>query len=151
MVYDSAMNALGRTELRFGWTWEDAARLGIARPVTKEEAARGFRNDSTAAVARLKKENPNATRKDSIAAVEGVRGSDARNWVFGSMAKWKLGAIFLKLLGLLMTAVAISFGAPFWFDTLNKIINVRGEGRAPDEKPRSPEAPGKRMAETAPR
>jgi hypothetical protein len=43
------------------------------------------------------------------------------------------------LLGWLLTAFAISLGAPFWFDMLNKIINIRSSGKAPEEKPRSPQ------------
>ncbi len=35
--------------------------------------------------------------------------------------------------GLLLTALALSLGAPFWFDILNKIVNVRAVGRAPAE------------------
>jgi hypothetical protein len=38
---------------------------------------------------------------------------------------------FLKLLGLIITAMAISLGAPFWFDLLGKISNIRGAGSAP--------------------
>ena len=60
-------------------------------------------------------------------------------------------AIWPKLLGLLLTAIAVSLGAPFWFDLLNKIVNIRAAGRAPDERPRSPETGGKRLAEVAPR
>ena len=40
--------------------------------------------------------------------------------------------------GWLLTAIAVSLGAPFWFDILNKVMNVRGAGRAPEEKPKSP-------------
>ncbi|HND50912.1 MAG TPA: hypothetical protein PLV92_00890, partial [Pirellulaceae bacterium] len=36
-----------------------------------------------------------------------------------------LGYIFAKIAGLLVTVVAISLGAPFWFDMLNKIVNLR--------------------------
>jgi hypothetical protein len=36
---------------------------------------------------------------------------------------------FYKIFGLLVTAFAISLGAPFWFDLLNKIINLRGAGK----------------------
>lgn len=36
-------------------------------------------------------------------------------------------------LGLLMTMVAVSLGAPFWFDALNRFMNIRSAGRAPDE------------------
>jgi hypothetical protein len=41
------------------------------------------------------------------------------------------------ILGWIMTAVALSLGAPFWFDLLQKFMNVRGAGARPrreDEK-----------------
>ncbi len=41
------------------------------------------------------------------------------------------GKIALKIVGLLLTAVALSLGAPFWFDTLSRFVNVRGSGPAP--------------------
>lgn len=37
-----------------------------------------------------------------------------------------------KLFGLAVTALAISLGAPFWFDLLSKIMNVRGTGAKPE-------------------
>ena len=43
------------------------------------------------------------------------------------------------LLGWLITAVAATLGAPFWFDMLNKIMSIRSAGRAPEEMPKSPE------------
>lgn len=39
-----------------------------------------------------------------------------------------------KMYGYLITALAISFGAPFWFDLLNKIMQIRGAGKKPEEK-----------------
>ncbi|HEU4375801.1 MAG TPA: hypothetical protein VFS02_20060 [Telluria sp.] len=41
-------------------------------------------------------------------------------------------------LGWLITALAATLGAPFWFDTLNRIISIRSAGKAPEEKPKSP-------------
>ncbi len=38
---------------------------------------------------------------------------------------------FRTILGFLLTALAISFGAPFWFDLLNKIVSIRGSGTKP--------------------
>lgn len=38
---------------------------------------------------------------------------------------------FYKILGLLMTALLVSLGAPFWFDLLNKFVNLRSTGRVP--------------------
>lgn len=39
-----------------------------------------------------------------------------------------------NLIGFLLTALAISLGAPFWFDLLNKFVNVRAGGNNPAEK-----------------
>lgn len=47
--------------------------------------------------------------------------------------------IVLKLLGILLTAVAASLGAPFWFDMLNKLVNIRAVGKAPLKTPATPE------------
>lgn len=41
-------------------------------------------------------------------------------------------------LGWLITAFAVSLGAPFWFDLLNKFVNVRASGKAPEEQPKPP-------------
>jgi hypothetical protein len=38
-----------------------------------------------------------------------------------------------KLVGLAVTIAAIMMGAPFWFDVLNKISNVRSTGTKPKE------------------
>jgi hypothetical protein len=37
-------------------------------------------------------------------------------------------------LGWLLTALAVSLGAPFWFDVLNKIITIRSAGKVPEDK-----------------
>lgn len=47
-------------------------------------------------------------------------------WTLG---KWKLGLLFL--LGWVVTAIAISMGATFWFDLLGKLVNVRNTGNRP--------------------
>ncbi|WP_009631351.1 hypothetical protein [Synechocystis sp. PCC 7509] len=39
--------------------------------------------------------------------------------------------VFKKIIGLLLTGLAISMGASFWFDLLNKFINVRYAGKKP--------------------
>ncbi|HTS54858.1 MAG TPA: hypothetical protein VMH26_16420 [Burkholderiales bacterium] len=36
-----------------------------------------------------------------------------------------------KITGLLLTALAASLGAPFWFDLVNKLVNVRSTGAVP--------------------
>lgn len=37
----------------------------------------------------------------------------------------------IAILGWLLTAVAVSLGAPFWFDTLQRLANLRGAGAKP--------------------
>lgn len=44
-----------------------------------------------------------------------------------------------KVLGLLLTAIALSFGAPFWFDLLGRIARLRGAGIR--EEPAAPPDP----------
>jgi hypothetical protein len=75
----------------------------------------------------------------------GQRGFDPANhnyrgwpgWkMYGSWSDWLMlwvQTVRFHLLGWLLTALAISLGAPFWFDMLNKLINIRSSGRAPEE------------------
>lgn len=37
-----------------------------------------------------------------------------------------------------MTTLARSLGAPFWFDLLNKFMNISAAGKAPEEEPKKP-------------
>jgi hypothetical protein len=39
--------------------------------------------------------------------------------------------ILLKILGLVLTAAALSLGAPFWFDALSKVARLRSAGAPP--------------------
>jgi hypothetical protein len=50
-----------------------------------------------------------------------------------------LGDGIKKLLGLLVTAAALSFGAPFWFDLLNRVTNLRAAGQPPKRTGETPE------------
>lgn len=40
----------------------------------------------------------------------------------------------IKALGIILSAGAATQGAPFWFDILKKLVNVRGSGANPEEK-----------------
>lgn len=44
--------------------------------------------------------------------------ADAAGWVF-------------KIAGLLLTSIALSFGAPFWFDLLQRFVGIRASGPSP--------------------
>ena len=49
----------------------------------------------------------------------------------GENGKLSPRLLFSKITGLLATILAIMMGAPFWFDLLNKISNLRSTGTKP--------------------
>ena len=76
----------------------------------------------------------NVTALQTLGVPLGYKGDDPEGFT------WWLS----KILGLLLTIGAASLGAPFWFDMLNKFINVRSAGKSPDEVAKPPEAPPKK-------
>jgi hypothetical protein len=50
---------------------------------------------------------------------------------------WPRGEIALcwSIAGWFITAMSALFGAPFWFDALQRLVNVRGTGQKPGDKP----------------
>lgn len=81
--------------------------------------------------------NPTVTRN------EGNQLSDKERELLGQMLGWH-GSFresfgWSALLGWLLTVLALSMGAPFWFDVLNKFMNVRFAGKSPDEASKKPE------------
>ena len=49
--------------------------------------------------------------------------------------RWLAGVAWGHAIGWIVTIFAISLGAPFWFDLLNRFMNLRSSGRATDEAP----------------
>ena len=52
------------------------------------------------------------------------------NCYSGLLAESRLTLVF-RLVGWFITAFAVSFGAQFWFDLLNRFVNLRGAGKKP--------------------
>ncbi len=50
-------------------------------------------------------------------------------WHSTSMARLTPGSWLIKMLGWFVTALAISLGAPFWFDLLRKLTHIRSAGK----------------------
>ncbi len=60
-----------------------------------------------------------------------VRDSpDPNHWI----KLWQSRLFFASLFGWIITAIAALFGAPFWFDTLQSVIRLKGSGPSPQEK-----------------
>lgn len=57
-------------------------------------------------------------------------GWNSSSFEFFSEPKWIL-VLLTKLAGWGITAMAIFLGAPFWFDLLSKVVNLRGSGGKP--------------------
>ncbi len=132
MLYDTTISLLNRTQLQLGWSTDEAAALGVL-----------VRRDSADRVIRVDTVRP-ASAAGTSRLVYRLRPEwrvEWRPWRWNRLIFWP------KLIGLLVTAFALSLGAPFWFDMLNKVVNIRNAGRAPDERSKSPEATGKRPAE----
>lgn len=47
----------------------------------------------------------------------------------------KFGNVVMILLGWFITAIAVSLGAPFWYDMLNKLVDLRSAGKKPAPAP----------------
>jgi hypothetical protein len=79
-------------------------------------------------------------------SVDPSKPNDYRVWpgwlpASGGATQWANlwgSTIRYHFFGWILTAAAVSLGAPFWFDMLNKFINIRSSGKAPEEKPKKP-------------
>ena len=83
--------------------------------------------------------------QESVTAADGT--SDAVVLANGAGLPEQLGAVRNCLdaisgdaLGSMMTALAALLCAPFWFDTLNRVVSIRATGKPPEEKPTAPKA-----------
>ena len=62
---------------------------------------------------------------DQLASISIPLGWDRTQSKYGRTHKFEV------VCGILLTALAASLGAPFWFDTLNRIMNIRAAGIVP--------------------
>ena len=98
--------------------------------------------DSTdaALIARIDtlKNEINIIINEEIASIEQLAGIGWEKGEWSLVFKnWKSKEFVLKIFGWLITAFAISLGAPFWFDLLNKVMKLRATGAKQElsEKP----------------
>jgi hypothetical protein len=85
-----------------------------------------------------KREQILSDRADSLlnAGISSANGLLGLGWQTTQFKINDLHAILLSLLGWIISALAISLGAPFWFDLLNKLMKLRnaGDGSASGKK-----------------
>ena len=64
------------------------------------------------------------------------------NWDDPRTVPKEFPAWLIKFLGWLLTATAVSLGAPFWFDVLNKFISARSTLKPSGKSPEEPKQAG---------
>lgn len=67
----------------------------------------------------------NAQVSGAATTTVGSSGNENRGW---------LSTFIIKLFGILFTAFALQLGSNYWFDMLNKFVNLRATGKKPEEK-----------------
>ena len=85
---------------------------------------------------------------DSIVVIKAPKGQTNYFWFGDLRPTWRaqtghiiscLHPFKVKLWGLFITVLALSLGAPFWFDLLRKLINIKNVGFNTDEKKKKSE------------
>ena len=91
------------------------------------------------------KDTPECRYQESLLAIQKLSlpiGWDSEDDIYRTWPGWRfegkggwIDQILTHLFGWILTALAISLGAPFWFDLLNKFIVIRSAVK-PHEKSR---------------
>jgi len=63
--------------------------------------------------------------------IEGIKSPLGIGWSIVNFEEMNLTSWLLKLAGWIVTAFGVMLGAPFWFDLLRKIVNIRNTGNRP--------------------
>ena len=92
------------------------------------------------------------TDKTELQDLDSLLGWGSKDKTDQAEECWKVWA--RRLLGWFLTIVAVSLGAPFWFDLLNKVVNLRNAGSKPktaEDAPPKPPAPAVAPTQAPPR
>ncbi len=162
MAFTSVKDDIGKANSTagIGWTYNDSCdkyddffgarkdSLEARKQLLSREidSVKGLKDRSAAkvdSVAFLLTAAKNVTQSDSLALLASQQKFHHGNWFVGGVNQknW-----YLTLLGWWITALAISLGAPFWFDMLNKVVQLRGTGPKPSDKNSNDNAPGNNRA-----
>lgn len=76
---------------------------------------------------------------DTVSQREQALLGQVLGWHSDALRTNSLGDWLQHVVGWMLSIVAISLGAPFWFDLLNRFMNIRAAGRSPDEAAKKPE------------
>lgn len=105
------------------------ARLEQGPPLETVEYTEPNNPQPTAPIAPDTTKSPNSVLADEQALL-----GDLFGWSGEGVSLRRQGTVLWlvsHLLGWVLTALAVSLGAPFWFDTLNRFMNLRASGKPP--------------------
>jgi hypothetical protein len=116
-------------------------RLAKGRPDTEAQPVIEYENPNDATASKPINLPARDTVSDDEMKVLGELTGWGSDWVVpwrqthpgSGLMQWIGAVLYRHSLGWIITLLAVSLGAPFWFDTLNRFMNIRGAGRAPDE------------------
>ena len=110
----------------------NASTVHVVRDLWQDDALRyALAQEAVAAAS-------DAESADSVEVPDAILASFPLGWEgedpFGRderVQDWGAGGWVTHVLGWLFTAAAVSLGAPFWFDLLNRVAKLRGTGGRP--------------------
>jgi len=109
----------------------NADTVNIARRLWTDPTVRSAAVELAKQRAQMPQPAGNATNNltdDEKAVLGGVLG-----WTRASL-RADLATWLQRILGWIFTAIAVSLGAPFWFDTLSRFVNLRNAGNTPEKQ-----------------
>ncbi len=74
----------------------------------------------------------------SLAQIEELQSPLGLGWDDSEMGDQSVPWWLVKIMGLLLTGIAVTFGAPFWFDLLKKILSIRNNVAPAASTPAAP-------------
>jgi hypothetical protein len=69
----------------------------------------------------------------TLTAEESATLGNMLGWTRASV-RADVGTWLQRIVGWILTAIAVSLGAPFWFDTLSRFVNLRNAGNTPEKQ-----------------
>ena len=119
----------------------EAAKDRLAKGRPEGETIVEYENPNDATASTAKNLPPRDTISDDEKKLLGELTGWGDDWVGpwriahkpSGLVGWGASMLYAHALDWIITILAVSLGAPFWFDTLNRFMNIRGAGRAPDE------------------
>lgn len=71
-------------------------------------------------------------RESELATMHASKTPGLIAYLYNRNNDCSFGNIFKYLIGIIISGISLSFGAPFWFEVLTKFVNIRRSGKIPE-------------------